>query len=236
MGPCRSEWGAVPFFSSCRRFRVGMVIVEQIASHGNALSLTFRTRRVTNERKNTRTRLKTSPLDNDVSSRLGMFTKSFLRLAKPQAECDMKRIYLACLVFSTPPTGFAQESAITFETHVRPILKAQCFECHGEGKKLRGGLDLRLQHLIKKGGDTGAAYVPNQPTKSPLIERVRSGEMPPGKKKLTKEEIATLDAGSPRAERRSETSQRSCRWAFRFRLLKHPTGPSSRSVASSRRW
>ena len=29
----------------------------------------------------------------------------------------------------------------TFEKDIRPILKAHCFECHGEGEKLKGGLD-----------------------------------------------------------------------------------------------
>ena len=31
-----------------------------------------------------------------------------------------------------------------FETDVRPIFKAMCFQCHGEDEELAGGLDLRL--------------------------------------------------------------------------------------------
>jgi hypothetical protein len=46
------------------------------------------------------------------------------------------------------------EEALTYEQHVRPILKAHCFECHGEGEKLRGKLDLRLRGLIAKGGES----------------------------------------------------------------------------------
>src|SRR5439155_4795859 len=57
-----------------------------------------------------------------------------------------------------PPTGSVQ-----FEMHVCPIFKAHCFECHGEGKKLRGGLDLRLKHTMTSGGDTGPAMVPGKP-------------------------------------------------------------------------
>ena len=49
----------------------------------------------------------------------------------------------------TVPAG-----SIVFETHVRPILKANCFHCHGEGTKLESGLDLRLRRLIVKGGET----------------------------------------------------------------------------------
>src|SRR5262249_52421243 len=92
-----------------------------------------------------------------------------------------------------PAVLLGQEGAVTFEKHVRPILKAQCFECHGEGKKLRGGLDLRLRHLIEKGGDSGAAMLPGNAKESLLLKRVVSHEMPPGKKKLTKDEIATLE-------------------------------------------
>ena len=30
---------------------------------------------------------------------------------------------------------------LNFETHVRPILKAQCWQCHGEEEELKGALD-----------------------------------------------------------------------------------------------
>src|SRR5437899_1167399 len=80
----------------------------------------------------------------------------------------------------------------TFEQHVRPILKAHCLECHGDSKKLRGGLDLRLARLLREGGDTGAAVVAGQPQNSLLLKRVVSQEMPPGKKKLSPAEIDLL--------------------------------------------
>lgn len=80
-----------------------------------------------------------------------------------------------------------------FESQVRPILKAQCYPCHGEGKKLKGGLDLRLKHLMVQGGKSGAALVVRNPADSLIIKRVRSQEMPPGKRKLTAEETAVLE-------------------------------------------
>src|SRR5581483_12406857 len=82
---------------------------------------------------------------------------------------------------------------VILEKHVRPLLKAHCFECHGEGKKLRGSLDVRLRRTMVEGGDSGPAIVPHQPGKSLLLERVKSQEMPPGKKKLSKDEIALLE-------------------------------------------
>ena len=87
----------------------------------------------------------------------------------------------------------AAEKDITFEKQVRPILKAHCFECHGEGAKLKGNLDLRLKRLLTDGGKSGPAIVPGDVKKSLLIERVRSEEMPPGKRKLTRDEISVLE-------------------------------------------
>ena len=90
----------------------------------------------------------------------------------------------------TVPAG-----SIVFETHVRPILKANCFHCHGEGTKLESGLDLRLRRLIVKGGETGPAIVPGKPAESMLLTYLQEGEMPPAdvEKRLTVDEIAMIE-------------------------------------------
>jgi hypothetical protein len=80
----------------------------------------------------------------------------------------------------------------TFEKDIRPILKANCFDCHGEGEKLKGGLDVRLRRLILQGGNEGPAIVPGKPDKSLLFTMVHEGEMPKRDKKLTKEQIALI--------------------------------------------
>src|SRR5688572_16173235 len=94
--------------------------------------------------------------------------------------------FLACLWCAGP---LAAAEPPVFETDVRPLFKAHCFECHGEGKKPKGGLDVRLQRLMTRGGDNGPALVPGKGKDSLLVQRLRSGEMPPGKKKLTADEI-----------------------------------------------
>jgi hypothetical protein len=68
---------------------------------------------------------------------------------------------------------------LTYERHVRPIFKAHCFYCHGEGDEQQGGLDLRLQRLMVKGGDSGAAIVPGNLEESHLYQRLVDGDMPP---------------------------------------------------------
>jgi hypothetical protein len=89
----------------------------------------------------------------------------------------------APVIATTPPT---------FEKDIRPILKAHCFDCHGEGEKLNGGLDLRLQRLMLKGGDDGPVIVPGKPDRSLLFKLVHSGEMPKRDKKLTREQVALI--------------------------------------------
>ena len=90
---------------------------------------------------------------------------------------------------------------LSFEKDVRPLLKAQCFTCHGGGAEVKAHLDLRLRRLIAKGGDSGPAIAPGDRDASLLYEKVASGAMPPGDKKLAANEIALLGewiaAGAP---------------------------------------
>ena len=102
----------------------------------------------------------------------------------------MIRSPLIALVIASP--AWAGE-VLTFEKHVRPILKAQCFHCHGEDGETKGGLDVRLARFLQKGGESGPAIIPGDAAKSHLLELVKKGEMPKGKAKLKPQEIATLE-------------------------------------------
>jgi hypothetical protein len=90
-------------------------------------------------------------------------------------------------------TGLQAADAPTFERDVRPILKTYCLDCHGGGEKLAGNLDLRLKRFAVKGGDTGPAIVPGNATASLLIERMKSGEMPPSEKKVPADKIPVIE-------------------------------------------
>jgi len=83
---------------------------------------------------------------------------------------------------------------LTFERGVRPILKANCFQCHGDEEPFKAALDLRFARTMLKGGKAGAAAVAGQSAESLIHQRIAAGEMPPGEKKLTAKEIAVIAA------------------------------------------
>ncbi|MCA9182351.1 MAG: PSD1 domain-containing protein [Planctomycetales bacterium] len=100
------------------------------------------------------------------------------------------------VVCSAATASLLADEPLSFEADVRPIFKTHCFQCHGEGGELSGGLDLRLRRLIEQGGDSGAAVVAGQPKQSELLARMLAGEMPPEEVALrpTTSELATIEA------------------------------------------
>ncbi len=87
----------------------------------------------------------------------------------------------------------APANPLTYEQHIRPILKTHCLQCHGEESMREGKLDLRLRRLIAVGGESGPAIVAGKPDESLLLKRLRAGEMPPNGKLLTQREIDLIE-------------------------------------------
>lgn len=82
---------------------------------------------------------------------------------------------------------------LTFEQHIRPILKTHCLLCHGEDDKREGKLDLRLRRLIAAGGESGPGLVPGNPQASLVLTRLRAGEMPPNGKQLPARDLDLIE-------------------------------------------
>ena len=86
-----------------------------------------------------------------------------------------------------------ENQTLHFESDIRPLLKAHCFHCHGEGDELKGGVDLRLRRFMaEKKTDEGPVLVPGKPEESLMLKLVRAGEMPKGEKKLSEEDVAKI--------------------------------------------
>jgi mono/diheme cytochrome c family protein len=89
-----------------------------------------------------------------------------------------------------PAAGAA--SADFFETKIRPVLAANCYDCHTDQRM--GGLRLDSRDALLKGGRSGPAIVPGEPDKSLLITAVRRTgalKMPKGGV-LKPEEVSAL--------------------------------------------
>lgn len=121
-----------------------------------------------------------------------------VRFPLPSGMISMRRWRRACVLLAVVAAICAGQPAVaqeplTYEKHVRPILKAHCFHCHGEGDEVKGNLDLRLRRLIEKGGDTGTALVPGKPAESLVLERIKMKQMPPANKVVPEKEVAILE-------------------------------------------
>ena len=89
------------------------------------------------------------------------------------------------------------EDESSFHKEVLPILREECFRCHGEKKK--GGLKLNSREFALAGGDSEfPTIVPGKPNESELMERIRTDDvdlvMPPTGDGLSEKQIAVLES------------------------------------------
>ncbi len=107
-------------------------------------------------------------------------------------------VVLLAFVPASAEEATTAPAAVDFAKDVKPIFAAHCVKCHGPDEQEAG---LRLDHRTPalRGGDSGKAFVPGQPEKSLLVERVTSKDtdevMPPpfqGVAALKPEQIETL--------------------------------------------
>ena len=126
---------------------------------------------------------------------------------------------------SADKAGAQAIASVDFARDVRPILEANCFECHG-AKKARGRLRLDLKAAALKGGNTGPALIAHDSDESLMVRRVLGldGEdrMPLDEDPLPESQIALLrawiDQGAVWPEDGSTTTSRAQdagHWAYR---------------------
>ncbi|MEK6259651.1 MAG: PSD1 and planctomycete cytochrome C domain-containing protein, partial [Planctomycetota bacterium] len=134
---------------------------------------------------------------------------------------------------------FPREQIDFFEKQVRPVLAAQCWNCHAE-KKAESGLRLDSREAILRGGDRGEVVKPREAAASLLIHAVRrDGElqMPPNGR-LSPEQVAALtkwiDLGLP-WPRESSGSALSQAWRthWAFQPVMKPSIPAIADDSSS---
>jgi hypothetical protein len=74
--------------------------------------------------------------------------------------------------------GEENRSAGPTQHDVIPIMLRRCTACHGL-RRQEASLDLRSRAGMLRGGKSGPAIVPGKPEESLVLERIRSGKMPP---------------------------------------------------------
>lgn len=84
-----------------------------------------------------------------------------------------------------------------FETRIRPVLAQECYECHSESGKRKGGLLLDSRPGWQEGGDSGPVLVPGDPATSLLIQSIRHAhadlQMPKNGAKLDEAILADFE-------------------------------------------
>ncbi|MFO1528234.1 MAG: DUF1549 domain-containing protein [Kiritimatiellia bacterium] len=101
------------------------------------------------------------------------------------------------------PTGRAA-APLDFAHQIAPILREHCADCH-TGAKKKGGLSMNTRESLLAGGENGAAIVPGDAEKSPVIKWITSADpderMPPKGDPVPAEQIEKLrqwiKAGAP---------------------------------------
>ena len=97
---------------------------------------------------------------------------------------------------ATAPMPAAADLQIEYDQHVKPILAAKCFECHGP-RQQQSGLRLDLRQNALRGGDYGVVIVPGRSADSKLIQRLvgsAAGVQMPPTGALDSSDIAILRA------------------------------------------
>ena len=105
---------------------------------------------------------------------------------------------LSALAVATLQTGCG-DKALTYQADIKPIIEANCIECHVPGGKgyVKSGLLMDSYENLMKGTKFGAVVVPGSSVSSTLY-RLVSGKadpsirMPHGGGELSDAEVATI--------------------------------------------
>ncbi|MDX1979482.1 MAG: DUF1549 domain-containing protein, partial [Bryobacteraceae bacterium] len=137
-------------------------------------------------------------------------------------------------------SALAQDSEF-FEAKVRPVLAAQCYQCHGPDKQF-GGLRVDSREALLAGGKRGPAVMPGKPDESLLLRALRHQDglqMPMGGR-LKDGEIAAMEQwvkdGAPWPARFVPVSSlpdrypRQAREHWAFQPVRKPALPAGRDA------
>lgn len=115
------------------------------------------------------------------------------------ALCGWIATPTTCWADEKPANGSSQntEQIEFFEKHIRPVLVAQCYECHNSGDESESSLALDHRKGLRVEGDYGPIVDLKHPDKSVLLKVIRHEiedlKMPQAGAKLSPETIANFE-------------------------------------------
>ena len=115
----------------------------------------------------------------------------------------------------------AASGKMDFARDIRPVLKKNCFKCHGDEKQ-KGGLRLDHKDSALRGGDNGPVILAGKAKESALIHRIATTDederMPSKGDRLTSEHIgkliAWIDQGAVWPDDGKATRVKTDHWSF----------------------
>jgi hypothetical protein len=116
-------------------------------------------------------------------------------------------LFPACL--ATAPLQEPAARPVNYEDDVRPILEANCYDCH-RGSRAKNGLALNTYSGLMQGGSSGAAIVPGNASGSllwELVAREREPFMPKDDDPLDGATLAKIRAWIDEGARETATSE-----------------------------
>lgn len=109
----------------------------------------------------------------------------------------MKRLPWIFLAACGSAVAATPEQVEFFESRIRPVLAQECYECHSEAGKQKGGLLLDSRAGWQAGGDSGAAIKPGDLASSLLLDSIKHThddlKMPKNGAKLDDQVIADFE-------------------------------------------
>jgi hypothetical protein len=154
-------------------------------------------------------------------------------------KCRSTKIARLAFAFITA-SGLSSHAtdAADFEREIAPLLVSHCLDCHQPNKR-SGRLSLSNRAGLSAGGEQGPALDLEKPASSLLLERIKSGEMPPADAKdhrpLSAAEKGTLESwiveGAPWPEGRElgihekPLDLAEARHFWSFQAVRRPTVP-----------
>src|SRR5229473_2487850 len=126
------------------------------------------------------------------------------------------RLAVGWCVLAAGTIRAAAPTGLDFERNIRPVLSANCSECHSDKTKTSGFSVASLDAVVAGGNKHGRAVLPGDPASSPLV-KILKGELAPRMpfgKSLAAADIASIEQWIRQLKPTAAHAPEQWRWPF----------------------